>query len=183
MRRNIIPASLLFIVAIAFAASAPAVSAKPSEYEMIVKHLKTKYRAKKVKIPFMWFARFVVSVVRPAGVKSFSVTLFEDLKFSRENLDYEMQSAMKESFRGKDWSPILRARSAEGQQVYMYMRDAGDNVKIAMVTIDKQNAAVIRATFSPDRLGEFLNDPKIFGVSLSDKNEAKVESAESPQVK
>jgi hypothetical protein len=141
---------------------------KPSEYKSIVRHLKTKYRAKKVKIPFMFLARFAVNVVRPAGVKSFSVTLFEDLKFSRETVDKEMQSVLRNSF-DAEWSPILRARSAEGQQAYMYMREDGKNVKVAVVTIDKQNAAVIRATFSPDRLAEFLNDPKVFGISLNDK--------------
>ena len=171
MRKNLVLSALLFLFSIGLAApvlAAPTAS-KPSEYEMIVKHLKTKYRAKKVKIPFMWFARFAVSVVRPAGVKSFSVTLFEDLKFSRETLDREMQAAMKRSFGGAEWSPLLRVRSAEGQQVYIYMREAGKSVRIAMVTIDKQNAAVIRATFSPERLAEFINDPKVFGVSLGDK--------------
>ena len=145
-----------------------AADAKPSEYEAIVRHLKTKYRAKKVKIPFMFLARFAVSVVRPAGVKSFSVTLFEDLKFSRETVDKEMQAVLRRSF-DAEWSPIFRARSADGQQAYMYMREAGKSVRIALVTIDKQNAAVIRATFSPERLAEFVNDPKIFGISLSDK--------------
>jgi hypothetical protein len=115
----------------------------------------------------MWFARFAVSVVRPAGVKSFSVTLFEDLKFSRETLDKEMQAALKNSFRG-EWSSILRARSAEGTQAYMYMREDGKNVKLAVVTIDKEKAAVIRATVSPERLADFVNDPKIFGISLNE---------------
>jgi hypothetical protein len=142
--------------------------AKPSEYKSIVRHLKTKYRAKKVRIPFMWLARVAVNVIRPAGVKSFSVTLFEDLKFSRETLDKEMQTVMRNSFTA-GWSAILRARSAEGQQAYMYMREDGRNVKIALVTIDKENAAVIRATFSPERLAEFMNDPKIFGISLDDE--------------
>ena len=153
----------------AFTFSAPTVNAKGSEYKKIVSHLKTKYHAKKVKIPFMWVARFAVSVVRPAGVKSFSVTLFEDLKFSRETLDEEMQMAMKKSF-GADWSSILRVRSRTGEQVYMYMREAGKSVKIAVVTIDKQQAAVIRATFNPEKLADFINDPQIFGISLNDGN-------------
>lgn len=165
-------ASLLVLFVLMVPVATPA---KPSEYDSIVRHLKTKYRAKKVKIPFMWLARFAVNVVRPAGVKSFSVTLFEDLKFSKETIEKEMQTAMRNSFTA-DWSAILRARTAEGQQAYMYMREDGHNVKVALVTIDKENAAVIRATFSPDRLAEFMNDPKIFGVSLDDeKNDVKKE--------
>jgi hypothetical protein len=85
--------------------------------------------------------------------------MFEDLKFSGETLDAEMQTAMRNSF-DANWSPILRVRSRTGEQVYMYMREAGSVVKIAVVTIDKAQASVIRATFNPDKLAEFVNDPK-----------------------
>lgn len=166
-KKIFITLTLLFL---AFSFTVPRANANGGEYKQVVKHLKTKYKAKKVKIPFMWLARFAVSVVRPAGVKSFSVTMFEDLKFSRETLDKEMQAAMKNSF-SADWSPIFHARSREGQQAYMYMREEGRNVKIALVTIEKEQAAVIRATFSPDRLADFINNPTIFGISLSDNNQ------------
>ena len=152
---------------LAFTFAAPTANAKGNEYEQIVRHLKTKYQAKKVKIPFIWLARFAVKLVRPAGVKSFSITIFEDLKFSSETLDKEMQAAMRASF-GAEWSPILRVRSRTGEQVYMYMRESGKNVKISLVTIDKQQAAVIRATINPDKLAEFMDNPKIFGISLDD---------------
>jgi len=158
---------LLLVVAlslIVFSAAVPS-QAKPSEYDAIVKHLKTKYRAKKINIPFMWLARFAVSVSRPAGVKSFSVTLFKDLQFSYSELDKEMQAAMRNSF-GPEWIPAIRVRTRKGQQVYMYMREDRNVVKIAMVTIDKQEAAIIRATFSPDRLADFINNPKILGINL-----------------
>ena len=166
-KKFLIASALLFL---AFTFTVPTAKANGNEYKKIVSHLKTKYRAKKVKIPFIWLARFAVSVVRPAGVKSFSVTIFEDLKFSRETLDKEMQTAMKNSF-SADWSPILRVRSRTGEQVYMYMREAGKSVKIAVVTIDKEQAAVIRATFSPEKLAEFVNNPQIFGISLNDNEQ------------
>jgi len=166
-KKILIALALLLLI---FSFSAPTANANGGEYKKIVSHLKTKYRAKKVKIPLMWLARFAVSVVRPAGVKSFSVTLFEDLKFSRETLDQEMQSAMKNSF-SADWSPILRVRSRTGEQVYMYMREAGNSVKIAVVTIDKEQAAVIRATFNPEKFADFINNPKIFGISLNDNEQ------------
>jgi hypothetical protein len=176
---------LSFFSLFVFALAAPETQAKKGgEYKSIVKHLKTKYQAKKVRIPFMWLARFAVSVVRPAGMKSFSVTFFQDLKFSRETLDAEMQNVLRDSF-GAEWNPILRVRSRTGEQVYMYMREAREAVKITVVTIDKQQAAVIRATFNPDKLAEFVNDPKIFGVSLSDdisppKNNAEPEKPKKP---
>jgi hypothetical protein len=172
-RKQIFIASLLIVLVLSYSgfASGPG---STSEYKSVVRHLKTKYRAKKVKIPFIWLARFAVSIARPAGVKSFSVTLFEDLKFSRETVDKEMQTVLRNSF-AADWSPIFRARSADGQQAYMYMREQGKNVRIALVTIDKENAAVIRATFSPDKLAEFINDPKLFGVSLNETKEVKKE--------
>jgi hypothetical protein len=147
----------------------PNTPAKPNEFEIIGKHLKTNYKAKKASIPFMWLARAAVKFVRPAGVKSFNITVYEDLKFSRQTLDKEMRDAMRKSF-GPEWSSILNIRSRDGEQVYMNMREAGKNIMIALVTIDGDDAAVIRATFSPEKLAQFINDPKIFGISLGDKN-------------
>ena len=133
------------------------------EYDAIVYHLKTQYHAKKVNLFIMWAARAVVSIAHPAGVKSFSLTVFEHLKFEQNKVDDEMQAAMRDSF-GPEWSSIFHIRSRDGQQAYMYMREAGENVKVVLVTIDKENAAVIRATFSPEKLADFINDPKIFGI-------------------
>lgn len=180
-RKSLIIAAAFIFLVLSFAPTAA--NAKGGEYKQIVRHLKTKYRAKKVKIPFMWLARFAVSVVRPAGVKSISVTLFEDLRFSRETLDEEMQAAMRESF-DDGWQPILRVRSQTGEQVYMYMRDAGkDAVKISLVTINNEQAAVIRATVNPDKLAEFMDNPKIFGISLDDGQRQALNNPETTESK
>ena len=108
IQKHLFAASALLFLTSTF--TAPTAKANnPNEYDAIVHHLKTKYKAKKVSIPFLWLAKFAVKVVRPAGVKSFSLTLFEDLKFSRESLDREMQEAMKNSF-SPDWTSIFRVR-------------------------------------------------------------------------
>jgi hypothetical protein len=185
MRKKIFIAAIFSILAFTFAAPAAAAAAKAkggNEYERIVKHLKTKYRAKKVSIPFLWLARAAVRVVRPAGVKSFNITLFENLQFSRDTLDVEMQAAMRNSF-SADWSPIFHVRSRQGEQVYMYMREDGKDVRLALVTIDRNQAAVVRARFSPEKLAEFVNNPKIFGISLSDNNRRANPKDEDPKPK
>jgi hypothetical protein len=166
-KRTILFASLPLLLVLAF--WVPAANAKTGEYDLIVHHLKSKYHAKKVHIPFMWLARAAVNVVRPAGVKSFNVTLFQDLKFAGDTVDTEMQSAMRSSF-GSDWSSVFHVHSRDGQQAYMYMRDNGKDVKLTVVTIEKTEAVLIRATISPDKLTEFISDPKIFGISLSSES-------------
>ncbi len=165
MRKKLLLAVFtLLLLASGFASST--VNAKGNEYDAVCNHLKTKYKAKKVKIPFMWLARAAVGIIRPAGVKSFKVTIFKNLQFSRDTLHKEMQSAMKESF-SDEWSPILRIRSRNGEQVYMNIRQSGKNVKVLVVTIDGDQAVVVRAKFNPNKLVKFIENPKIFGISLT----------------
>lgn len=170
LRKNLLIAVFLLLFSASFAATE--MIAKPSEYDKIVKHLKTNYRAKKVSIPFMWLAKFAVRVVRPAGVKSFNVTLFQDLHFSSDTLDMEMRNALENSF-GPEWSAVFRVRSRAGQNAYMYLREDGKNIKVTVVTVEKTQAAVIRATFSPEKLAEFINEPSILGIPLNDDDVSK----------
>jgi len=181
MRSKVIVTVLMsLLVGFAAVSVVSAKTNKRKEYDAIVYHLKSQYHAKKVNLFVMWAARAVVSIAHPAGVKSFSLTVFDHLKFSPDKVDNEMQAAMRNSF-GPAWSSIFHIRSREGQQAYMYMRDAGENVRVVLVTIDKENAAVIRATFSPDKLAEFINNPKIFGISLNDEKPAPTKKPDDPK--
>jgi hypothetical protein len=159
----------LLLSILVFASSA---IAKPSEFDLISRHLKQHYKAKKVSIPFLFLAKAIVHIAKPAGVKSFGVSLYSDLQFSFDTIDTEMQQAMRSSF-GPEWTSVFHVRSRDGQQAYMYMKEDGNDVKLAVVTIEKDGAAIIRATISPDRLASFINDPSVFGISLGDKNSEK----------
>src|SRR5262245_20124615 len=142
MYRNnrILIALALSVIALSFVS---AVTAQPNEYELVVRQLKTNYKAKKVSIPFMSLARAIVAIARPAGVKAFKITVFDGLQISKETFDGEMRAGLGKIF-GEDWIPILRVRSRDGEQVYMYMREWRQDVKINLVTIDKEQAVVVR---------------------------------------
>ena len=163
LRKRILTALTVFTILLAI--FAPSAEAKGNEFDAVCKHLKTRYQAKKVKIPFMWLARAAVGIVRPAGLKSFKVTVFRNLRFSEDSLHSEMQSIMSDAF-SDEWSPILRVRSRVGEQVYMNMRESGKNVKVLLVSIERDEAVVVRAKFNPDKLVRFIENPKIFGISL-----------------
>ncbi|MEZ5346654.1 MAG: DUF4252 domain-containing protein [Pyrinomonadaceae bacterium] len=180
-REKVVALSMFLVLTLCSAALPASGNTKRNEYDAVCDHLKTKYHAKKVNIPFMWLARAAVGIIKPAGVKSFKVTIFEDLRFSRDTLHREMQEAMRDSF-SDEWSPILRVRSRDGNQVYMNMREDGKNVKILLVSIDRDDAVVVRAKFSPDKLAEFIENPKIFGISLDGDSDKSDDSAENQNV-
>ncbi len=166
IKKLLIISVLAALVISVFAANA---AARGNEFDAVCDHIEDKYQAKKVKIPFLWLARAVVGIARPAGVKAFKVTIYRDLKFDDIRvLNDEMRTMMRDSF-GEEWSPLLRVRSSTGEHVYMNMREAGKNVKVLLVTIQKDEAVVVRAKFNPDKLVEFLDNPRIFGISLGDR--------------
>lgn len=178
LNKRKISAALAFLL-LFLSFTALTANAKGNEYDAVCDHLENKFKAKKVKIPFMWLARMAVGVVRPAGVKSFKITTYIGLQFSRESLDNDMRAVMRDAF-SEDWSPILRIRSKTGEQVYMNMRESGKNVKILVVTINETQATVVRAKFNPDKLADFINNPKIFGISLDD-DEQIAETMDEPK--
>jgi hypothetical protein len=65
-----------------------------------------------------------------------------------------------------EWQPLVRVRSRDGEQVYIYAREAGENLKLMVVTIDHTDAVVARVKVSPQKLSDFLNNPKILGISV-----------------
>ncbi len=161
----------LVLLVFTFAVFAPSANAKNgNEFDAVCNHLKSRYQAKKVKIPFLWLARAAVGIIRPAGVKSFKVTIFRELNFSKDVLHGEMQRVMSDAF-SDEWTPILRVRSRDGNQVYMNMREEGSNVKILVVNFNRDEAVVVRAKFSPEKLAKFIENPRIFGISLDGNSE------------
>lgn len=165
------PVAILALLLSIFVFASSAI-AKPSEFDLISRHLREHYKAKKVSVPFLFLAKAVVAIAKPAGVKSFGVSLYTHLQFSFETVDTEMQQAIRSAF-GPEWTSVFHTRSRDGQQAYMYMREDGNDVKLAIVTIEKDNAAIIRARISPDRLASFINDPSVFGISLGEKEAEK----------
>ena len=149
-----------------FSVAAPAARAEDQEFDAIAAHLKSHFNARRVSIPFLGLANFFVRVVRPAGVKSFKLAIFEGLNYAPGQLTAGGFSALLRGALSPEWQPLVRVRSRDGEQVYVYAREAGENVKLMVVTIDRTDAVVARVKLSPRRLAEFLREPKILGISI-----------------
>lgn len=142
---------------------APA-TARADEFDAVVRNVRAACGGKKVRIPFLGLASFAAKVVRPAGVKNFKLAVFEDL--TRVGDMSGLGAAIGQSL-GPEWRPLVRIRSERGaEQTHVYVRDAGDNLRVMIVTLDGEQATVIRAKVNPEALARFARDPRLFGVSL-----------------
>lgn len=168
LSRLVIVAVLISIVPV----DASAGSDGDKSFSSVVKHIKTNYRAKQQGfLGFVSFARFVVKVIRPAGVKNFKVTMLRDLDYSHAARPEtpEFHTAIEDRIQTM-WSPLIRFSSArEKQWTYIYVTREKKDVKILAVTVQEKQAFVFQMKFSPEKLSAFISDPKILGISINDE--------------
>ena len=149
------------LLALVFASPA---TARADEFDAVVRNVRATCGGKKVRIPFLGLAGFATRIVRPAGVKSFKLAVFEDV--TRAGDVSGLGDAIGRSL-GPEWRPLVRVRSGRGaEQTHVYVREAGDNLKVMIVMLDGEQATVIRAKVNPEGLARFAREPKVLGVSL-----------------
>jgi hypothetical protein len=161
------------IVVLLLATAPAAVNASDRSYDSVVKHIQDNYGAKRQgALGLISFARFLVQVIRPAGVKDFKLTMLKGLDHSfaseSENHVAGFQSPF-DSIVDKEWRQLVRYISRKNHQsTFVYVRQLPKDVKLLIVTMQPTDAFVVEVRFSPEKLAAFMNDPKILGIRLSD---------------
>src|SRR5215468_7486854 len=161
------------------------VLAKGKGFKDVVKHIETRYGAKKVRIPMLGLANFAVKLIRPAGVKGFKLAVFEDQNFSACPGAASFDTVMRESY-NKDWQPLVQVSSKRdgASHTFIYVKSSGKDVQFALAALDNREAVVLEVKFNPDAAARFLENPKIMGVPLGKSirgNNAAVASNRPPR--
>jgi hypothetical protein len=158
--------------------SAEQAQAGDRSFSSLVKHIQNNYEGKRQGTGgLISFARFMVKVIKPAGVKNFKVVLFRSVDYSRLSTaeDAEFSDFVRRSV-SSEWRPLVQYGSRKNKQwTYVYCTEESDDVKFLVVNLQQKNAFVAQFKFSPEKLTAFMNDPKIMGISLKDKTESKEE--------
>ena len=178
----------LLIVAVLIALAPVAASAGSGgdeTFSSVVKHIKSNYHGKQQGFAgFVNFARFVVKVIKPAGVKNFKVTMLTNLDYSRGARPEtpEFHTALQDRIHAI-WSPLVQFSSPRQKQwTYIYVTQEKKDVKILAVAVQEQQAVVFQMKFSPEKLSAFISDPKIMGISFKDdKHSAEASPAPANQ--
>jgi hypothetical protein len=131
-------------------------------------------------------ARFAVKMIKPAGVKNFKLVYLKDLDYSEAPSPTTGQfHSFIQSKIDPRWTPLVQYSSPrERQWTYVYIARENDDVKVLVVTLQKQDAVVLQTKFSPAKLVEFMNNPQIMGISLNDNrrdNQAKTADSDEDE--
>jgi hypothetical protein len=104
-----------------------------------------------------------------AEAGSVRIAFFEEQTFDSRGQIASFKSALQNSLTDQ-WSGLVQTLSPKTEeQTYVYVRDAGKNFHVLVITIERKEATVMQATVAPQILAELLKNPDEMGKALTDE--------------
>jgi hypothetical protein len=153
------------------------VQGKGDDFNSIVKLIEQYYGVKHEGIPLLAKAGMKVTTTaarikggtarRIAEAGSIKLAVFENQAFNREFSPFRtsLNSALNET-----WTPLIQTVSSGGEeQVYIFVREAGDKFNVLVITIDQRDGTVVQVTLSPKNLALLMKDPEGTGKAITEE--------------
>jgi len=166
-----------FIAIILLLVTPTFVLAKNDDFNAVVKMIEQFYGVKHMGIPFLAKAGMKVATTaarikggqarRIAEAGSIKLAVFEDQEFNGDFMKFRtsLNGALNTT-----WMPVIQTiSSGDGEQVYIYLREAGQKFHVLVVTIAQRDATVVQVTLSEKNLALLLKDPEGTGKSITEE--------------
>jgi len=168
-------ATRILVVALILTTANATAPAKGDDFNSVVKMIEQFYRVKHVGIPFLAKAGMKVATTaarikggqarRIAEAGSIKLAVFEDQEFNGDFIKF--RASLNEAL-NPTWMPLIQTLSAQDEeQVYIFLKDAGDKTNVLVITIEQRDATVVQVTLSPKNLALLLKDPEGTGKSIT----------------
>lgn len=132
-------------------------TAHADDFGRIVHRIEAGYHVHRSHRFLMGFAGLVVKFWHVGGVKSMKAAIFEDQHLDSNAADPKLNEIVLAAARS-GWQPVVKSFSRRtGECAYVYMQSAGNDVKMLVVSIEPDEAAVIQLKFNADKLTKFLD--------------------------
>lgn len=127
-----------------------------SDFDSLVRAMESNYGTKRLHIPFLGFANFIVKVARPAGTKDFKLAVFEDVDSSL----HPSAERLGTTFQPQGWKPFVKVVSRKsGERVYIYARQSHQDHELLITTLERNEATMVQVRLNAERLAKWVNDP------------------------
>src|SRR5262249_48659725 len=141
-----------------FLSAAAAAFAGDWEFDRLVKSVETHFQARRMHIPMMGLANFVLKVAHPAGTSGVKIAIFEDLQTTDDDLDALDQ--FMNQIDGERLHPMVRVHSRRGgEATYIYTGEVGKSTKVLVATFDRHEATIVEVKANIEALMKILGNP------------------------
>jgi hypothetical protein len=121
-----------------------------------VRAIGDEYHARPTRIPLFGMVNAFAAVVHPAGAKHIELAVFENLDGYHSALPDAIRRAV-----GSSWTPFIQVRSNRDREtVYVYMRQAGRDWKLLLVSMERAEATVVELLLDANGLARWVADPE-----------------------
>jgi hypothetical protein len=124
-----------------------------SEFDWLVREFSRESGAKRVHVPFLGLANFVVKVGHPAGTSEMKLAIFE-----RGDLEAPRFTSLTDSAVGGSWKPMIRVRSRNGESTNIYVRTDGKHLNLLIASLDDDEATFVQVRLEPQALMQFIDE-------------------------
>jgi hypothetical protein len=149
---------ILALGLLSFILAAPSALSGDRDFQAIVSRLSVQYQKKPMR--FMGLLTFIANRFTPSGVSHLKLAVFEDLNPSRHPADADIDAFVQSVVAGAGFQPFVRVRSnRDGEQTLIYARETGKKLEMLIVSLERDEAVVLKMRLSPEAMDQWLDEP------------------------
>ena len=149
-------AVVFFTACLVFTLSAD--QAYADDFGKIVRHIEVNYHVHRNHRFLMGFAGLMVKFWHVGGVKGFKAAIFEDQHLDATETDARLDEIVQ-SAGERGWQPLVKSYSRRsGEHSYIYVQTEGKDVRMLIVSVEPNEAAVLQLKLDPDKLAKFMDE-------------------------
>jgi hypothetical protein len=140
-----------------------AVSARAAdrEFSEVVRVISDEFHTRPTSIPLFGLVNIFTAAVRPAGTRHIDLAVFEHLS-DHDRQGHNLSEAILNAV-GRSWKPFVQVRSRRNgheETVLVYMRQQGNEWKLLVTAVERDEATVVQLLLNADALARWMASPE-----------------------
>jgi hypothetical protein len=131
------------------------------EFSEVVRVISDEFHTRPTSIPFFGVVNVFTAAVRPAGTRHIDLAVFEHLS-DHDRQGRNLTEALLNAV-GRSWKPFVQVRSRRNghdETVLVYMRQQGNEWKLLVTAVERDEATVVQLLLNADALARWMASPE-----------------------
>jgi hypothetical protein len=126
-----------------------------------VRVISDEFHTRPTSIPLFALVNVFTAAVRPAGTRHIDLAVFEHLS-DHDRQGRNLTEALLNAV-GRSWKPFVQVRSRRNgreETVLVYMRQQGNEWKLLVTAVERDEATVVQLRLNADALARWMASPE-----------------------